>query len=359
MIARSLLSPFKGVLVVPNVLSQDEVTEALTGFHETLAAYGVDVHNLEQTGSHLQQLSSTGGSGGVLDIFYADWKTKISTHPKLFHITSQLWKAAYCHQGETHEQLSAAQEQFKWHPYSKFDPAQGYAYIDRVGYRIPTQLATRLGTTSKKNKIIPIQRSLTPHLDCCPENPFPHNTKWRPIQCFVSLTDNTAANTGGFEAVPGFHREFADWASQRPPTLVTRKGGETVSLPAPCVGEYTHIRPREDAAILKRVQHIPVTSGSAVFWDNRIPHANAYRHEGTEPRVVVYTSFLPNIPINRQYALQQLQQMRQGQRPPSSGGLWIQPETSLVSVEQPGPPVLLEDELTKLQRRLFAIDNWP
>lgn len=346
-------------MVVPNVLSPEEVTESLNGLHKTLAAKGVDVHNLEATGRQLQQLSSTGGSGGVLDIFYADWKTKISTHPKLFHITSQLWKAAYCHQGETKEQLSLNQDQFKWHPYGEFDPSQGYAYMDRVGYRIPTLLATRLGTASKKNKMVPIQRSLTPHLDCCPEDPFPQNSKWRPIQCFVSLTDNMEPSTGGFEAAPGFHREFAAWASDRPPTLVTRKGGETAAIPASCVGEYTHIRPNEDAAILRRVQHIPVTSGSAIFWDNRIPHANAYRHEGTDPRVVVYTSFLPNIEINQQYARQQLEHIRQGRHPPTSGGLWIQPETSLGPVTESSTPMLMEDELTDLQRRLLAIDDWP
>lgn len=354
----SLFFPL-GVLVVPNVLSREEVTEALNGLHKTLSDYGVDVHNLDETGRQLQQLSSTGGSGGVLDIFYAKWKTKISTHSKLFQITSQLWKAAYCYKGETKQQLSPHQEEYKWHPYGAFDPSQGYAYMDRVGFRIPTQLATRLGTASKKNKIIPIQRSLTPHLDCCPEDPFPQNTKWRPIQCFVSMTDNMEPNTGGFEAASGFHREFAAWASDRPPTIATRKGGKTVAIPAPCVGEYTHIRPHEDADILQRVQHIPVTSGSAVFWDNRIPHANAYRHEGPDPRVVVYASFLPTIEINRQYARQQLDRMRQGQQPPSSGGLWIQPETALGSAEQTGTFILNEHVLTELQRQLLAIDDWP
>ncbi|GAX24710.1 hypothetical protein FisN_4Hh268 [Fistulifera solaris] len=346
----------QGILVVPNVLSQEEVTEALSGLYETLASHGVEAHNLEETGKHLQQLSSTGGSGGVLDLFYAEWKFKISTNSKLFHLTSQLWKAAYCYQGETKEQLHT--EQFKWHPYGAFNPTQGYAYIDRVGYRIPTRLAERLGTISKKNKHIPIQRSLTPHLDCCPENPFPMNSKWRPIQCFVSLTDNTEPNTGGFEAAPGFHREFATWAAHRPPTLVTRKGGETLALPAPCVGEYTHIRPREDAAVLQRVQHIPVTAGSAVLWDNRIPHANAYRHDGTEPRVVVYTSFLPDVAINRQYARQQLEHIRRGRNPPSSGGLWMNPsETTESDVKQSNSSILSEDKLTELQRRLLAIDD--
>lgn len=39
--------------------------------------------------------------------------------------------------------------------------------------------------------------------------------------------------------------------------------------PAPCIGEYSHLRPKEDHDIYQRIQHIPVSAGSAVFWDNR------------------------------------------------------------------------------------------
>jgi hypothetical protein len=52
-----------------------------------------------------------------------------------------------------------------------------------------------------------------------------------------------------------------------------------------------------------------------------IPHANAYRHDGTKPRVVVYCSFLPDVPINRQYVQQQLQHWIEGRYP--SGNQWI------------------------------------
>jgi hypothetical protein len=52
-----------------------------------------------------------------------------------------------------------------------------------------------------------------------------------------------------------------------------------------------------------------------------IPHANAYRHDGTIPRTVVYCSFLPDVPINRQYVQQQLQYWKEGRFP--SGNQWI------------------------------------
>ena len=81
-------------------------------------------------------------SGGVLDIFYPDWKMKIATNEVLFRMTCQLWKEAYCHSGETLEDLSnstigeadgnveAGSRSddliFKWHPFGAFDCDKGY-----------------------------------------------------------------------------------------------------------------------------------------------------------------------------------------------------------------------------------------
>ena len=102
-------------------------------------------------------------------------------------------------------------------------------YIDRIGYRISSKLAHEIAIDTmdpkdgvipdrklKKKKIKPIQRSLTPHLDCCPKdvNSTQGMDKWRPILCFVSLTNNLDPNTGGFEAAPGFHLDFNDWMEQ-------------------------------------------------------------------------------------------------------------------------------------------------
>ncbi|KAL7524782.1 hypothetical protein ACHAXR_000713, partial [Thalassiosira sp. AJA248-18] len=262
-----------GVLVVDNLLSPEELLEAHEGLAQTLMeTYGVNVHDLEGTGHKLVEASSTNGagraqlainvivphnisqskfyvansmlpasyfntSGGVLDIFYPDWKMNIATNETLFRMTCQLWKETYCHAGEKLEELTSASSSddtsFKWHPFGAFDCDKGYIYIDRIGYRIPTTLAVQIGkqlmrkkstshsaqqqssanstkllpTKKKKSKARPIQRSLTPHFDCCPENydEIANKNKWRPIQCFVSLTDNAHPNTGGFEAAPGFH----------------------------------------------------------------------------------------------------------------------------------------------------------
>ena len=205
------------------------------------------------------------------------------------------------------------EDRWKWHPYGPFNQQQGFMYIDRIGYRLPSELSQSLGElisdpnlSKKKKKKASMQRSLTPHLDCCPTSLFPDSaTRWRPIQCFVSLTDSLEPNTGGFEIYQhdqGLHRIFDEWVKNRPPTIITKNSTE-MSIPAPCLGNYSHIRPTEDAEVMQRVGHVPVAAGSAVFWDVRMAHANAYRHEGTSPRAVVYCSFLPNVPLNRDYAL--------------------------------------------------------
>lgn len=232
-----------GVLVVDNVLDSHALAAARLGLNDTLRLHGIHIPEDPLTAQQLVNLSSTNGSGGVLDIFYERWKFNVALHPNLFAMTSQLWKAAY----DSHCIGPP-------HPYGSFDTTKGFMYLDRIGYRVPTDLAITLG--SKKR---PIQRSLTPHLDCCPETLYDNTNKWRPIQCFVSLSDTILPNEGGFEAVKGFHQEFHTW----------NRTNDERSVVSPCIGEYTHIRPHEDKAILDRVEHIPVSAGSAVFWDQR------------------------------------------------------------------------------------------
>jgi hypothetical protein len=363
----------EGFLVVDDFLSSEELQEAHEGLATTLAAHGVDVHDLEATGTRLSALSSTNGSGGVLDLFYDEWKLKIALHPQLFRWTQQLWKAAYCHGGEEFADLEANEEGHRWHPYGSFDSKEkGYAYIDRLGYRLPSSLSDALGqrvplgTTKKsRKKKRSLQRSLTPHLDCCPDtfdNPI-GKSKWRPIQCLVSLTDNRQANTGGLEvATGGFHRQFRSWARQRAPTVLRDREGNPISTEEPpCLGEYTHMRPKEDVNVMDRVQHVDVRAGSVVFWDNRLPHANAYRHNGDEPRAVVYCSFLPPAPLNRNYAQGQLRKWFASQNPTDQ---WIASngyEDEEGKAERDGARAKVQaqlDQLPTLSRQLLAVEPW-
>eukprot|EP00980_Cylindrotheca_fusiformis_P028118 scaffold22581_cov123-Cylindrotheca_fusiformis.AAC.15 len=341
-----------GVLVVENVLTSADVEQAVRGLHRTLAKNGVHSPAVDDENSAraFQKLSSTNGSGGVLDVFYEDWKMEIATNPNLFQITTELWDATFCRQRNSSV----------WsHPFGSFDCEKGYMYIDRICYRLPTKSAEELGERingdRKKKKARSMQRSLTPHLDCCPATFHQNAAKWRPIQCFVSLTDNLEANTGGFEAAKGFHHDFEHWTKHRKPTItITKESNSTnkiIETPPPCVGEYTHIRPVEDREVMERVCHLPVSAGSAVFWDNRIPHANAYRHDGCTPRAVVYCSFLPDVPLNRQYVKNQLQKFWE-KRPVTDQ--WNHIGTDRYDRGNHDDTV----NFTALGRKLMGIDSW-
>ena len=319
-------------------------------------------------------------------------------------------------------------------------------YIDRIGYRIPTKLAESIGkqqhtnnnaatqsaqqqpssttnttkaTPKKKNlKARPIQRSLTPHFDCCPEkyHDATNKNKWRPIQCFVSLTENLQPNTGGFEAVHCFHREFSSWVANGRQQVLSSDNddGEDFASsndethPKPCVGEYTHLSPSHDRDIMQRIQHVPVNAGSVVFWDNRIPHGNSYRNDPPPPpttttnqnvnnshevivnndetsrltsdnnilgtsgsRAVVYCSFLPDVEVNRMFVQRQLKDWIK-QRPPRVGDRWIRQNesnleednnSSFQTIRDGGvqldiDEMLLTQDLTPLGKRLIGLVEW-
>lgn len=351
-----------GLLVIDDFLSPSQVQKALHDLsNHTLSRFQIDANNLEETGYNLTQLSSTNGSGGVLDLFYDEWKMKLVSDQRLFHMTTQLW-ALY------NDSAGPDSEPFLRHPYGSFNIERGYAYIDRIGYRIPTHLAERLGKQQPhraSSKTFPIQRSLTPHLDCCPQSLFEEEDKFRPIQCFISLTDNLESNTGGFEAVKGFHKEFAEWTRTRTPSTIVERGPNNekrkISVQPPCIGNYTHIRPKEDSAVMKRVRHVPVRAGSLVFWDFRLPHANAYRHNGDLPRVVIYCSFLPDIPLNRSYVKCQLENWKRGRQPSDQ---WINHNTetngeigSTLETKK-GIFEKISKELSDFEQKLFGLSDW-
>jgi hypothetical protein len=293
-----------GILVVQNVLRPDEVASTRDGLHSFLLSAGVDVNDLENanTGEMLKKLSSTNGSGGVIDVFYEPFKLSLAEHPVIFAVMAQLWEATF-----------GSNDPLYSHGHGRFESNHGYTYIDRVGFRVPSRISRMHGKESIKGKRKPLQRSLTPHLDCCPAS-FHGGIqggkkvqKWRPIQCFIALTDTQDPNMGGFEAAKGFHHKFEAWAEARSP----QPGGQ----PAPCMGEFTPIRPKEDSEIISQFSHVPCSAGDLVLWDNRIPHSNSRENNSVVAREVVYLGFLPEIPLNRAYAETQLERLARGLPP--------------------------------------------
>jgi hypothetical protein len=268
----------------------------------------IDINNLENTGENVSNLSSTNGAGGILDVFYGEWKLRLNEHSKVVSVITSLWKMSYC----------AAHPAFK-SPFGQFDHNTPLAYIDRICFRLPEFIVNSFGG-SKRHRL---QRSLTPHLDCCPQDVCEaiksgsHHQlqmkKWRPIQAFIALTDTIHPDEGGFEACPGLHKRFETWANYRLPSL--RMASSDATSQPPCVGAFTPIRPIEDRDIIMRFEHIPCRAGDMVCWDYRIPHSNSRFNNKSEPREVVYVGFLPNILINRAYVQQQLSDFTVGRNP--------------------------------------------
>ena len=213
---------------------------------------------------------------------------KLAEHPKIFAIMKEFWSRTYCSNAPIFE-----------HPFGEFDCHYGYMYINRVCYRVPDLISN----LHRGKKSRPLQRSLTPHLDCCPTqlyNSGKNVPRWRPIQSLIALTPNLEASTGGFEAVPGFHHEFQ--------TYFAKKSTPVVQHPKPvCIGDFSPLSMSKDKGVIQRFEHIPYEAGSLVLWDWRIPHANAYHHRGMKPREVVFVEYLPDVPVNRTYARKQLE----------------------------------------------------
>lgn len=119
--------------------------------------------DLAATAGHLRALSSTGGSGGVLDRYWMPWKLRLHQNPRFFQAISQLWDATFARFDPNTDDDEEHARVYNAHPFGPFDPSKGFMYVDRVGFRVPDAVAA-LHRRGKR----PLQRSLTPHLDCCP-----------------------------------------------------------------------------------------------------------------------------------------------------------------------------------------------
>ena len=84
-----------GIVVIPNILSAKEITQSRRGFHDDLNKIGCDPSNLMDTAGALSKVSSTGGAGGILDLFYSSWKLALNEHPVIVSAYIALLAATY------------------------------------------------------------------------------------------------------------------------------------------------------------------------------------------------------------------------------------------------------------------------
>jgi len=252
------------------------------------------------------------------------------------------------------------------HPHGALEDGV-WAHVDRVGFRVaddddhhnePPQ-----PPPERRRRRRPAQRSLTPHLDCCPDAMHRSPHRWRPIQCLLALSGGLGPDEGGFECVPGFHREFGAYYEQRASRGTFPKDDPTT---LPCVGDFIAVSARDDAGLLRRFRHIRVPPGAALFWDRRIPHANARRNTSRVPRRVLYGGFLPRgPPLNAAYARAQLARLRTAAPQPDfwidddeAAPAWDGDDDDAVQGPAASTPTTFLATLSPHARRLLGVDEF-
>jgi len=150
------------------------------------------------------------------------------------------------------------------------------------------------------------------------------------VQGVLALTD-TSADMGGFQCVPGFHRELADWIAAQPAERNPRSP-DLSRLPPGFA-----------------VTPIPMAAGDLVIWDRLLAHGNG-RNIGIRPRLAQYLTMFPA--LDDEAVRQERIACWRERRAPSSWEREI-PEADR-GREQRHPPA----ELTSLGRRLLGLEGW-
>eukprot|EP00475_Leptophrys_vorax_P007860 TRINITY_DN1499_c0_g1_i1.p1 TRINITY_DN1499_c0_g1~~TRINITY_DN1499_c0_g1_i1.p1 ORF type:complete len:324 (+),score=81.38 TRINITY_DN1499_c0_g1_i1:124-1095(+) len=266
-----------GVVVIPNLLSRDELDEIHRDFDASFEEnFGFDPRSVHST---IDNLTSKEASAAIMHLYWSKAQLKAMQHPRIVDAVTDLLSQTY----------GAADEGDFPHPYGEFDARSVFWYADRVNYRLPDEMYS-LSTIPKR------KYATGPHID------FLYKTKWRPIQAFLALTPNTCPSTGGFMAVKGFHKRFHSYF----PDIES----EGIKI------RFTE----EDSEIMKAFEDIFYDEGCMVFWDCRIPHMTAPQHTGQNFRKVIYTGYLPDIALNRDFVKRQLECFETNVPPPDFNG---------------------------------------
>lgn len=269
-----------GVLVVEGVLTDDEVADARQSLHADIFKYTGITHGgdrWEEIGSRLK------GPGN--NISYAAWKLlKIHLHPA----------------------VTSAYDELLAHTYGPGDVAgfehafgtclKHYCMADRVCYRMPDSVSAEGG--------------LALHLDRNPKDPYLLGAggldRWRPIQAFVTLTDQFNSDDGGLKIVRGFHKIIDDYFEN------SREAEQACGQR----GEFFRMNGKSHEKLKRQLEAVYAPKGSLVLWDSRLPHATCDKLSGYDTREVVYTGFLPDTDINRKFILKQRDEIDRNVYPP-------------------------------------------
>jgi hypothetical protein len=149
------------------------------------------------------------------------------------------------------------------------------------------------------------------------------------VQGVLALTD-TDEDMGGFQCVPGFHRDLDKWIAKQPADR------------NPFVPDLNALPPG------MKVTPIPMKAGDLLIWDTLLAHGNGHNVSG-KPRLAQYITMFPVGDEEQRQA--RIERWRNRLKPPNDRAF-------------PGDPRRLEElhgktaELTPLGRRLLGLDRW-
>ena len=271
-----------GIIVIENVLHNDEVQYFRDAFHKQLQLMGINHDKLlnreDKPDGNIRMKSD------IANIFYDRWKMDIHFHVNVCSAMDDLLKNTYGSDNELYT-----------HPFGKFDSINGY--IDRVCYRMPDHIQQEGGLKMHMDRL--------PYKFNMKKAEETENYKWRPIQAFVAFTDHYSENDGGLKVVKGFHRRFNEYFKDKLTEEDPNDGGQFYRM------NVGHDK------LLKECQSVVVPAGSLVCWDYRLPHATSDKLIGSDTREVVYTGFLPEVKINREYLINQMIHYNNNIAPPA------------------------------------------
>jgi ectoine hydroxylase-related dioxygenase (phytanoyl-CoA dioxygenase family) len=145
-------------------------------------------------------------------------------------------------------------------------------------------------------------------------------------QAVLCLAD-TDSDMGGFQCIPGFHKNLPEWIATQPADRNPRMPDLTGLTVVP----------------------IPAKAGSIIIWNNLLAHGNGH-NVSNKPRFSQYVSMYPADRMSDEVREQRIAQWR-NHTPPYNSVF-------------PGDPRRIEEEegvtaeLTPLGRKLLGVDRW-
>jgi len=229
-----------GFIIIPDVLNEEEIKYYRNCFHNELNAIGYNYDDIIFHGKY-SQVNFTNKRNDLSNSFYYNWKMELQADERIY----QIWKKIILGTKDM---------------YNIEDCTDVLPFIDRVGLRFPDHIYAEGG--------------LNLHLDKL-------GMKFRPIQGFLSLTDQLTNKHGGLQLVKGFHNS-------------NKFHSDIIGMNL-----------KSNQYLASKLENIHVRAGSLVLWDYRLPHKTNDKFTSYDTREVIYLSYLPNTLQNKSYSKEQ------------------------------------------------------